>query len=273
MDKAVIIPALNPDGKLKEIVRRNLELENLVILIDDGSDEAHRQIFWELSEACIVLRHEENKGKGEAIKTALRYIKEEQRQCGVIGIMDADGQHLPDDMEKLLWKARSHPRALVLGCRTIDGKVPWKSRAGNRITRGVFHLLTGVSLSDTQTGLRAFSAEMLDFMLEIQGSRYEYEMGVLTAAYNYGMNCRFVFHERRTLRTAADYLLLAAMILILNSLVLESFLVFFQIPVYPAKILTELVLFLFSWLVQKKWIFQRKQEKAVNLAGREGKRV
>lgn len=214
-----------------------------------------------------------------------------------------------------------------------------------------------MSLSDTQTGLRAFSAEMLDFMLEIQGSRYEYEMGVLTAcarqqveiievpiqtiyhdkenscshfrrvrdsiriyrqlfrfsavslssfgidyllfalftlllpaapwkvpaanvsarvlsaAYNYGMNCRFVFHERRTLRTAADYLLLAAMILILNSLVLESFLVFFQIPVYPAKILTELVLFLFSWLVQKKWIFQRKQEKAVNLAGREGKRV
>lgn len=78
------------------------------------------------------------------------------------------------------------------------------------------------------------------------------------------MNCRFVFHERKSLRTASDYLLLAAAVLALNSLVLESFLVFFRIPVYPAKILTELVLFLFSWLVQKRWIFRRKQGESVN---------
>ncbi|MGC4020186.1 MAG: glycosyltransferase family 2 protein, partial [Muricomes sp.] len=179
MESVVIIPALNPNQSLREIVERNWELENQIILVDDGSDDEYNQIFWELSEKCIVLHHKENRGKGEAIKTALRYIKEELWQCNVIGIMDADGQHLADDMEKLLLKAHNHPQALILGSRVIDEKVPWKSRLGNKAAKRVFCLLTGISVSDTQTGLRAFSAKLLDFMLGIEGRRYEYEMNML----------------------------------------------------------------------------------------------
>ena len=52
-----------------------------------------------------------NLGKGAAIKTALKYIREELWECNVIGIMDADGQHLPDDMEKLLMKVPADPMA------------------------------------------------------------------------------------------------------------------------------------------------------------------
>lgn len=48
MKKVVIIPALNPDDKLREIVDRNEEMENTVILVDDGSDDKHTQLFWEL---------------------------------------------------------------------------------------------------------------------------------------------------------------------------------------------------------------------------------
>ena len=77
MEKIVIIPALNPDETLKEIVESNRKLGNLVILVDDGSDENRRGLFEYLGEKCIVLRHRENRGKGEAIKTALRYIKKE----------------------------------------------------------------------------------------------------------------------------------------------------------------------------------------------------
>ena len=93
--------------------------------------------------------------------------------------MDADGQHLPDDMEKLLMKAAAEPMALIVGSRTIDRNVPWKSRMGNLITRRIFRMKTGVEVSDTQTGLRAFSTRLLDFMLDIEGERYEYEMNVL----------------------------------------------------------------------------------------------
>ena len=160
-------------------MERNWELENQIILVDDGSDKKYERLFWELGEKCIVLHHEENRGKGEAIKTALKYIKEELWECRVVGIMDADGQHLPDDMEKLLMKAAAEPMALIVGSRTIDRNVPWKSRMGNLITRRIFRMKTGVEVSDTQTGLRAFSTRLLDFMLDIEGERYEYEMNVL----------------------------------------------------------------------------------------------
>ncbi|MGI6008038.1 MAG: bifunctional glycosyltransferase family 2/GtrA family protein [Ruminococcus sp.] len=349
MNRIVIIPALNPDERLRDIVERNWELENQVIVVDDGSGEKYSQFFWELSEKCIVLHHRENRGKGAAIKTALKYIKEELWECSVIGIMDADGQHLPDDMEKLLMKSAACPNALILGSRTIDEKVPWPSRMGNRITRKVFQLATGTKVADTQTGLRSFTADLLDVMLDIPGDRYEYEMNVLvtcakkdipiieipiktiyhdqnnscshfrkvrdsvriysqllkfsfvsfssflldyglfvlltlalpagagfiaaanimariiSGAYNYMMNCRLVFHEKQSVKTAADYLALAGLILFLNNILLQAFLIFLHMPVYPAKILTECTLFAVSWLVQKKLIFLPEKKKVVNI--------
>lgn len=84
-----------------------------------------------MAEKCTVIHHRENLGRGAAIKTALKYIKQEMDGWGVIGIMDADGQHLPEDMERLLMKASSEPEALILGSRTMDKSVPWKSRMGN----------------------------------------------------------------------------------------------------------------------------------------------
>lgn len=357
MERIVIIPALNPDECLRDLVERNWELDNQIILVDDGSDKKYDKIFWELSEKCIVLHHKENQGKGEAIKTALKYIKEELWECSVIGIMDADGQHLPDDMEKLLMKAATEPQALIIGSRTIDKGVPWRSRMGNLITRKVFRMSTGVAVSDTQTGLRAFSAELLDFMQNIPGKRYEYEMNVLVACakhnvsiieipiqtiyhdksnscshfrkirdsiriysqllkftfasfssflldyilfvlftlffpkvgagvmaanigarllsggYNYMMNCRMVFHKKPDIKTAADYLALAAFILALNNILLQFFLSVLRIPVYPAKILTECTLFLISWVIQKKLIFSRKSGLRDPIKKKSGERI
>ena len=320
MERIVIIPALNPDEGLRDIVDRNWELENQIIVVDDGSEKKYAPFFQELSEKCIVLHHKENRGKGAAIKTALRYIKEELWDCSLIGTMDADGQHLPDDMEKLLMKSASNPEAVVLGSRTFDRTVPWPSRAGNRITRKVFQITTGVSVSDTQSGLRSFSSELLDFMLNVPGERYEYEMNVLAACtkrripiievpiqtiyhdrnnscshfrkikdsfriyrqllkfllvsassflldygmfvlliflfpktmgfiaaanilarlvsgiYNYLLNCHLVFHERRSAKTALDYLVLAGLILLLNNIFLQGFVTVLHMPVYSAKI-------------------------------------
>lgn len=149
------------------------------MLVDDGSEAKYQPLFQELGEMCIVLHHPRNLGKGAAIKTALRYVKEELWEYDVIGTMDADGQHMTEDMERVLEQAALHPEALVLGCRTVDGKMPWKSRMGNRITRAVFRRATGAWISDTQTGLRAFFAKLLEQMLAVPGERYEYEMNVL----------------------------------------------------------------------------------------------
>lgn len=179
MKKVIVIPVLNPDDKLKELVSKNLKLKNQVILVDDGSNEKYQQIFCDLSEKCIVLHHEINRGKGEAVKTALQYIKANIEHYDIIGVMDADGQHLLDDMEKILLKAYRSPGTLILGSRNIDKSMPWKSRLGNKITQQILWLVSGVFISDTQTGLRAFSSNLLNLMLEIPGSRYEYETNVI----------------------------------------------------------------------------------------------
>ncbi len=306
MERTVIIPALNPDEGLREIVERNWELENQIILVDDGSDKKYERLFWELGEKCIVLHHEENRGKGEAIKTALKYIKEELWECRVVGIMDADGQHLPDDMEKLLMKAAAEPMALIVGSRTIDRNVPWKSRMGNLITRRIFRMKTGVEVSDTQTGLRAFSTRLLDFMLDIEGERYEYEMNVLVTCAKANIPIievpiETIYHDKgnscshfRKVRDSAriyrqllkfsfvsfssfllDYVMLAGLILVLNNILLQIFLAVY-IPLYPAKILTECTLFLISWLIQKKLIFSVRKSVGIKypvLIKKSGERI
>ena len=306
MERTVIIPALNPDEGLREIVERNWELENQIILVDDGSDKKYERLFWELGEKCIVLHHEENRGKGEAIKTALKYIKEELWECRVVGIMDADGQHLPDDMEKLLMKAAAEPMALIVGSRTIDRNVPWKSRMGNLITRRIFRMKTGVEVSDTQTGLRAFSTRLLDFILDIEGERYEYEMNVLvtcakanipiievpieTIYHDKGNSCSHFRRVRDSVRIyrqllkisfvsfssfLLDYVMLAGLILVLNNILLQIFMAVY-IPLYPAKILTECTLFLISWLIQKKLIFSVRKSVGIKypvLIKKSGERI
>ena len=80
---------------------------------------------------------------------------------------------------------------------------------------------------------------------------------VISAMYNYSMNCRFVFREKRRLGTALQYFALAGFILIMNNLILEFFTQILDMSVYPAKLLTECMLFVMSWLIQNFIIFRK----------------
>lgn len=176
----VIIPAFQPDQTVIGLVDQLWTLGYRVIIVDDGSDAEHQKVLDQVSDVAILLHHPVNRGKGAAIKTALSYIQKEMWDCDVVGIMDCDGQHLVKDMKKVLECTEHHREALVLGVRTLE-KMPWKSRIGNRITREIFHLLSGVKVSDTQTGLRAFSSDLINTMRMVEGKRYEYETNVLLA--------------------------------------------------------------------------------------------
>lgn len=175
----VIIPAYKPDKTLVTITDQLWAYGCQMVVVDDGSGRECQQIFDKVRDICIVLNHSENRGKGAAIKTALSYIKSEMWDSGPVGIMDCDGQHLPEDMLKLLEVAGMHKKTLVLGVRDVGKEMPWKSRLGNQITRAVFKMVSGANVSDTQTGLRAFDTEMIPDLLSVAGERYEYEMNVL----------------------------------------------------------------------------------------------
>lgn len=176
----VIIPAYQPDEKLVKLVRQlKAETDYPIVIVDDGCTGDSRNVFGQLEADAVILHHEINCGKGKALRTAMEYIYENYPHSEGIVTVDADGQHLVKDIVRVSEAWESNKKALVLGSRRFTGKVPFKSRAGNAITRCVFAVSTGVRVFDTQTGLRAYSAARIPMMLEMKGDRYEYEINVL----------------------------------------------------------------------------------------------
>lgn len=192
----VVIPAYEPDEKLLRVVAElKRDTDYAIVVVNDGSSEAAEPVFAALPEGVTLLRHAQNRGKGRALKTAYEYIAAHFPQSEGIVTVDADGQHLPADVVRVSEDWEAHPEALVLGSRRFTGTVPWRSRAGNAITRVVFRLSTGVSVYDTQTGLRAFAVSSIPMMLEMRGERYEYEINVLLYATRQHMPIREVTIE------------------------------------------------------------------------------
>lgn len=193
--KIALIPAYEPDEKIKGLTEDLISRGFDVVIVDDGSGHDYAALFEELSQKATVLTHSENRGKGAALKTGLKYINKYMAYTesvltktgvemvtgrdAVIVTVDADGQHLPDDVQRVAEISASRPEALVLGSRALAGDIPARSRFGNTVTRHVYSAATGVKVHDTQTGLRAFHRSMIPRLLEIEGERYEYEINML----------------------------------------------------------------------------------------------
>jgi putative flippase GtrA len=146
-------------------------------------------VFDAVSDAATVVGYDDNRGKGHALKWGLDCISRRYPEDATVVTVDADGQHSSSDVLRCAELARtSGDDTLVLGCRSFSGAdVPLRSRVGNLVTRGVFRLASGVRVSDTQTGLRAFSAHLIPFLRSVTGERYEYEMNVLLACPEQGV--------------------------------------------------------------------------------------
>ena len=177
----VVIPAYKPGKELVKTVREVTDAGYRVLIVDDGSGDGYWDIWEEIAhiKRVRVIRHIENRGKGAALKTAFGYIADHFPGTGYIVTMDADGQHLTEDMERVLAAAWEEPGKLILGVRTFGKDTPVKSLIGNKATRLVFKAVSGTEVSDTQTGLRAFGRQYLRELMSIDGDRYEYEMNVL----------------------------------------------------------------------------------------------
>lgn len=161
-----------------------------IIVVNDGSTPGCASIFdviGKLSQ-CHLLTHAVNLGKGRAIKTGLNYLLAHvPAACGVV-TCDADGQHLVEDIVKIAQALNSNPESLVLGVRGFDTNVPLRSKLGNVITRGIFYLLVGKFLTDTQTGLRGIPSRFIPLLIRLEGEGYEYEMNMLIATKTQGVS-------------------------------------------------------------------------------------
>lgn len=183
-DVSVVLPSLNPDEKLGIVIDGLLQYGFTdIILVNDGSSPEKLHYFTEAAQHPEVhlLHHEVNRGKGAALKTAFQYVLENRPNGAGVITVDGDNQHHPEDTRRCAEQMLESGH-LVLGVRDFSQPdVPFKSRNGNKITSLVFKLFVGMTISDTQTGLRAIPGELLPLMLEIGGDRFEYETNMLLA--------------------------------------------------------------------------------------------
>ena len=339
-----LIPSYCPSMKLVQLVKELEEHNMRCVCVNDGSPEEYDEIFDLLPENTVLLKHETNLGKGAALKTGMKWIGENIRD-GVVISADGDGQHLPEDILNIAEEAKKHGESLVLGARSFTKQdVPARSYYGNKLTEKVFTLISGIHVSDTQSGLRAFQSSLIPRLLGIKGERYEYEINellycaengiriieipietvyegnnecshfhmfrdslkiygqlmkfslssfasflidtvsftlfnalftfdagmaaanvcarVISASFNYECNRQAVFKAAGTRKDSLlKYFGLAALILLCNTCILYV-LHRCGLKALYAKILTEMILFFFSFAVQKNYVFKTYERKA-----------
>lgn len=188
----VIIPALNPDDKLITLIQEitnkkdlTIKINNLII-VDDGSDSDHINIFDQLSNLDIpnltILHHETNLGKGAALKTGFSYAQKHFSYLSGIATMDSDGQHTVKALNSCLEKFSLNPDHLVIGVRHFTNSVPFRSQFGNVLTSNLVRLLTHQNISYTQTGLRVIPMSYTKELINFPGNRFEFEFDMLLQA-------------------------------------------------------------------------------------------
>lgn len=332
----ILIPSYEPDDKLIKLVDE-INFKKLdIVIVDDGSGIEYKNIFDSCKKKAHIISYKKNKGKGYALKTGIKYIKNTYKENYVIVTMDCDGQHRINDAIKLYKYVSNSGNTLFLGKRIRGKNTPLRSKLGNIITMLVYKIITHQLIYDTQTGLRAFSDELTDYMLKIEGKRFEYEMNVLlnlkrkginvkeieistiylennkgthfktirdsyliykdifkfscssimsflidfilystlftlfknisisnilartiSATINYNLNRKIVFkNEDNIYKSFTKYVLLCILILFLNTIILNILVKIVIINAFIAKIITELLLFIFSYFVQKNFIFK-----------------
>ena len=183
MNVTIIVPSLDPDEKLNQVVDGLLaEGFRDIVLVNDGSHDDRLEPFRQAAEhpEVTVLTHEVNKGKGRAMKTAFAWCLEHRPDIDGVITVDGDNQHRPGDVRRCAEAMLEDPGKVWLGVWDFSLEhVPLRSRFGNTVTRTVVKLACGSRITDTQTGLRAIARKHLPLMCRIEGERYEYETQML----------------------------------------------------------------------------------------------
>lgn len=184
----VLVPAYEPDTRLADLVDTlaRTSPQHEVLVVDDGSGPDYDTVFALAKVAgATVVRFRVNRGKGAALRSGFAWVRENRPGRAVV-CADCDGQHTPTDIQAVA-DALTDGADMVLGVRLFTGTVPLRSRFGNDATRVLFRWITGNAIIDTQTGLRAYPAHLLEWLEQVPGDRFEYELNLLLAAGDAGL--------------------------------------------------------------------------------------
>ena len=189
---AAVIPAFNEEKHIGDVVRRTRAKLDHVLVVDDGSTDKTAERAREAGGEVLV--HSPNRGKGEAIKTGLRRwlaaasssphaACELDRQLTHVIILDADGQHLPEEIDRFIAAAVAAPdQSFFLGNRmnNLTG-MPLVRRFVNRYMSNRISRLCGQRIPDSQCGFRMLDWQLIPELLG-GGERFDYETEMLIIA-------------------------------------------------------------------------------------------
>ena len=186
---AAVIPAYQDEKHIGDIVRRTRERLDYVLVVDDGSTDQTAQRAREGGAEVIV--HNQNRGKGEAIKTGVgQWFAAASLSTGGLDqevtwviLLDSDGQHLPEEIDRFLKAAASATRpTLCLGNRmnNVVG-MPLVRRIVNRYMSRQISRLCGQDIPDSQCGFRMVDRQLIPELLGV-GGRFDYDTEVLIIA-------------------------------------------------------------------------------------------
>ena len=181
---AAVIPAYLEEAHIADVVRRLRQQLDNVLVIDDGSADTTATTARDAGAEVIV--HPQNRGKGESIKTGLRHWLD--RHFSYVMILDADGQHRPEEIERFLEAASSTRAELLIGTRMRDVReMPLVRRLVNRYMSNKISRLCGQLIPDTQCGFRMVHRSLIPDLLG-GAERFDYETEMLILASRKG--CR-----------------------------------------------------------------------------------
>ncbi|HXI11411.1 MAG TPA: glycosyltransferase family 2 protein [Thermoanaerobaculia bacterium] len=173
-----VIPAFNAEQTVGGLVRKSLAHLSDVIVVDDGSSD---KTGYEAANAgAIVLRHEVNRGKGAALKTAFEYATSHEYDAAIT--LDADGQHLPEDIPKLSRAFSETGGDLIIGSRRhLFAQMIPRRRMANKFSSWAISVGSGAKVDDSQSGYRLYSARLMK-ALPIRSSGFDMESEVIVRA-------------------------------------------------------------------------------------------
>ncbi len=175
---AAVIPAYQEEKHVAEVARRvRAQLEH-VLVVDDGSTDATAESARRAGVDVIV--HPQNRGKGESIKTGMRYWLD--RGIDYVVLLDADGQHLPEEIVHFIDAAGQHNAKIFVGTRMNDvTSMPWVRRVVNRYMSDKISRACGQQIPDTQCGFRMLHRDLIPELLG-GTNRFDYETEMLIIA-------------------------------------------------------------------------------------------
>ena len=185
---AALIPALDCEATIGDVVRGTLAHVGHVLVVDDGSTD--RTADAAKAAGAEVLRLPTNRGKGEALRAGLRAVRERGLTHALT--LDGDGQHLPGEIPVLLRASTETPDALVLGARQHEpGSLSPIRVFGNRFANRWVEIACGAALPDTQSGLRVYPLDAV-LALGCRAERFAFETEVVIRAVRAGLPLRSV---------------------------------------------------------------------------------